>query len=212
MKSYRYILLDWDGNIAQTLHLWLEGYRKPFEKRGLFLSDQEIAAIFADVEDGLAVHGIYDADAVIEEALEEVRHLFPQAAIYPDALEVLEELHGRGKKLAIVTSSHRVNLENVLQKYNLDQLFEVIVTGEDTAAYKPDPSPLLLALTKLGGTLGDAVMIGDSASDIKAANAAGIDSILFYPPEHKKYYHLSSLHEHKPTHTVTDFRKILEIV
>lgn len=212
MKNYRYILLDWDGNIAQTLHLWLEGYRVPFEKRGLFLSDHEISSIFGDVEAGLAALGVYDADEVIEEALVESKHLLPQAALYPDALEVLQNLHAQGKKLAIVTSSHLVNLADMLEKYNLNHLFEVIVTGDDSQAYKPDPEPLLMALSKLGGTLAEAIMIGDSASDIRAANAAGIDSILFYPPEHKKYYQLASLHEHKPTHTVTDFRTILELV
>jgi hypothetical protein len=39
MKSYKYILLDWDGNPARTLDLWLDALRKGLEKRGHNFTD-----------------------------------------------------------------------------------------------------------------------------------------------------------------------------
>ena len=55
-------------------------------------------------------------------------------------------------------------------------------------------------------------MIGDTEKDVGAANNAGIDSILFFPPEHKRFYDIDKLKKHKPTHIVSDFRHIIEIV
>jgi phosphoglycolate phosphatase-like HAD superfamily hydrolase len=69
-----------------------------------------------------------------------------------------------------------------------------------------------LTLPAFGGTKSQAVMIGDSDKDLGAANNAGIDSILFYPPEHKKFYDLDKLRQLGPTYIVDDFRKIVEIV
>jgi hypothetical protein len=34
MKHYKYILLDWDGNLARTLDIWLAALKTPLEKRG----------------------------------------------------------------------------------------------------------------------------------------------------------------------------------
>jgi hypothetical protein len=43
---YQYILLDWDGNIAQTLDLWLDILRLVLHEEGYKLSDEEIASSF----------------------------------------------------------------------------------------------------------------------------------------------------------------------
>lgn len=43
-------------------------------------------------------------------------------------------------------------------------------------------------------------MIGDSDKDLGAARNFGIDSVLFYPAEHKKFYDLEKLKELEPTY------------
>lgn len=78
--------------------------------------------------------------------------------------------------------------------------------------HKPHPEPLEKALRLLGGTKTGAVMIGDSDKDLGAANNTGVDSILFYPSEHKKFYNLARLKQLNPTYVVDDFRQVLEIV
>ena len=76
----------------------------------------------------------------------------------------------------------------------------------------PHPAPLEKALDELNGNKAEAVMIGDSDKDIGAANNAGINSILFYPEAHEKFYDINDLQALKPTHTVADFRDIIDIV
>ena len=59
----------------------------------------------------------------------------------------------------------------------LRRFFEVTVAAEDTERHKPNPEPLLLALDRLGTAGDDAVYVGDSPFDVRAAKAAGIGSI-----------------------------------
>ena len=53
-----------------------------------------------------------------------------------------------------------------------------VIAGQDTfGVAKPDPRHIVETIRAAGGDPQDAVMVGDSANDIDAANAAGIPVI-----------------------------------
>ncbi len=210
--KYKYILLDWDGNLARTLDIWLIAYRTVLDDRNIFKTDQEIAAGFGLLSKQMIDWGVTDIDEAMARADTIAKEKLPTVELYPDALFVLEQLHKNGHKLALITTSTHENVAHLLENYGIKQLFDVIIAGDDTVNHKPHPEPLELALSKLNGSKDKAVMIGDSDKDLGAANNFGVDSILFYPDEHQKFYNLDSLQYHAPTHTVRDFKDILEIV
>ncbi len=76
-----------------------------------------------------------------------------------------------------------LNLKNLhaaeltLEHVDLGGAIPVTVAMDDTEVHKPDPTPLLLALERLGGVAADAVYIGDAVVDVRAARAAGMASI-----------------------------------
>ena len=212
MKSYKYILLDWDGNLAKTLDVWLEAARTGLESRGLHLSDEEIAWSFGNFTKYWQEWGITDVDAAFSEVDALAKQKLPDVELYPDTLEVLAGLHAAGKHLALITSSLRNNVDHLLEKYDLAKFFEVIIAGEDITHHKPHPEALEKGLKGLGGNKQEAIMIGDSDKDVLAAKNMGIDSILFYPDEHSKFYNFDRLRELGPTHIVKDMRRVLEIV
>ncbi len=209
--KYKYILLDWDGNLAKTLDIWLAAYKAVLDDRNIVKTDQEIAAGFGLLSKQMVDWGVKDIDAAMLQADTVAKRMLPSVELYPDALFVLENLHSNGHKLALITTSTHENVAHLLENHNIKQLFDVIIAGDDTTNHKPHPEPLELALKHLGGNKEDAVMIGDSDKDLGAAKNAGVDSVLFYPDEHKKFYSLDNLKEYSPTHIVSDFRKILEI-
>ena len=90
---------------------------------------------------------------------------------------VLAELLERGHRLGIVTAKRRFIVELAFVNLPLENLFEVVVGGDETARHKPDPAPLLLALERLGASAEDAVYVGDSPFDMQAARAAGLYAI-----------------------------------
>lgn len=212
MKKYDYILLDWDGNLAKTLDVWLEACRAPLEKRGIHVTDEQIGASFGAFIPHMIEWGVTDPDVAMEEADQIAKRVLPEVDLYPDALFVLSELHKAGKHLALITTSPHENVEHLLEKHDVRQFFDVIIAGDDVEHHKPHAEPLEKALTALGGTKELAVMIGDSDKDLGAAQNFGIDSILFYPDEHWKFYNIEQLKSLSPTYVIDDFKKVLEIV
>jgi pyrophosphatase PpaX len=211
VKNYRFILLDWDGNLARTLDLWLDAFRIVLEKRGLHKTDEEIASSFGAFVATATKWGVTDIQDAMEEADQIAKRTLPEVALYPDALEVLSKLHDRGKKLALISSSSRENILHLLESHRIARYFSAVVAADDVSRHKPDPEPLEKALAALGGTKSEAVIIGDSDKDIGAARYFGIDSILFYPEEHKKFYDFEKLTQLRPTHVVADFKQVLDI-
>lgn len=210
MKEYQYYLLDWDGNLAKTLHVWIEAFRVVLAHHNIEATDKEIVATFGKSTSFIDGWGIEDNDGAYEEAGEYVKTKLPEVELYPDAIEVLNTLHDRGKKLALITSSSHDKIAHLLDSYNLRQLFDAIVAGDDVTHHKPHSEPLEKGLAALGGSKDQAVMIGDSDKDLGAAQNFGIDSILFYPDEHAEFYDLDDLKPFNPTYIIEDFKKILK--
>ncbi len=136
----------------------------------------------------------------------------PDVKLYPDVMFVLKELKKKNKKLALITTSSHKNIEHLLVKHGLVSVFDVIIAGDDVRNHKPHPEPLELAIKKMDGNKEDAIMIGDSDKDLGASVNAGIDSILFYPPEHEKFYDIKKLNELKPKYVVRNFKEVIQII
>ncbi|MFY8327851.1 phosphoglycolate phosphatase [Pseudoalteromonas sp. ZZD1] len=82
----------------------------------------------------------------------------------------------RNTPKALITNKARRFTEKLLDKLALTEHFDVIVCGDDMAK-KPSAEPLLFACKQLDVPANQAIMIGDSKSDILAAHAANIDVI-----------------------------------
>ncbi len=127
VSNYEYILLDWDGNLAKTLDIWLDACKEPLEKRGLKLSDEEVASSFGAFAKHIKQWGFDDIEAIIDEADMIAKQKLPNVELYPETLEVLESLQAAGKKLALITTSPHENIKPMLDKYNIGQFFMTIV-------------------------------------------------------------------------------------
>jgi pyrophosphatase PpaX len=91
--------------------------------------------------------------------------------------DLLERLHGQGRKLGLVTAKRRATVELAFERLPLAHYFDVVVGAEDTERHKPFPDPLLLALERLGARAEDAAYVGDAPFDIAAARAAGVYAV-----------------------------------
>jgi len=86
--------------------------------------------------------------------------------------EVLEALHGR-VTFAVATAKIRPATLGILEKLEVLDCFDVIVTADDIERMKPDPQSVEIVLNKTGIAPQKAVMVGDMNTDIQAAHAAG---------------------------------------
>ena len=96
----------------------------------------------------------------------------------PGADAILSALASRGVPLALVTSRRERYAHLVLAHHGWAAYLPVVV-GQDTAgAPKPDPAPVVHALSRLGVPPGDAVFVGDTCEDMASAGAAGVGVVV----------------------------------
>lgn len=212
MKNYKYVLLDWDGCLAKTLQIHLKAYKQTFAEYGIEPSDFDITKkVFGDWN-GPAKLGIEDVDGFTEKYLHRVDQHFADAELYQDARQVVETL-SKSKSLALVTTSTRRWIESALEKTGMRDLFLVVLAKEDVSQHKPDPEIVESAIKFLKGNKEESIIVGDSKSDLGAAQNAGIDSVFFSPRDHDAFYDSKDLIEkYKPTFVIEKHEQLLDIL
>lgn len=101
-------------------------------------------------------------------------HLSEFSMPYPGVTETLTALRARGAKLAVVTNKIAALSEPLLGQMNMSGYFDAIICGDSAAKPKPAPEPVELCLTQLGVEAGSALFVGDSGTDVGAAQAANM--------------------------------------
>lgn len=212
MKDYEAYLFDWDGTLACTAEIWLEEIKRQLHVEGIRVSDADNARHLGDFFGWFEELGLpkEQANASAEQVIHATKQRLPDVFLYGATAHMLAELHSRGKKIALITSTGHESLALVMDRYNIRHLFDIIVTGDDVAHIKPDPEGIFLALDKLRVRPSQAVMLGDTHNDILAAHNAGIHSALFYPDTHKLIYDFEELQSHHPTHTIHHWQELLD--
>ena len=100
-----------------------------------------------------------------------------RSVLYPGVKEGVEYLKASGYRLGCVTNKAAQFTIPLLKDLGVYDEFEIVVSGDDLPKKKPDPLPLLHAAEQLGVKPENAMMLGDSKSDVKAARAAGFQIV-----------------------------------
>lgn len=95
------------------------------------------------------------------------------ATVYPGVVEGLRAMQDKGLRLACVTNKATDFTLPLLARSDLAGWFEQVVCGDTLVMAKPDPMPLLHICQQFGIGPGEALLIGDSLNDVRAARAAG---------------------------------------
>jgi beta-phosphoglucomutase family hydrolase len=141
---------------------------------------KEIGAILLDYF-GLDV----DRDAFLEERnrifLDIIsKEIEPVEGIY----SLLDRVEGKGLKLGLASSGVSKYVDLVLNRLEIKDRFDAIVTGDEVEHGKPDPECFLKAAYKLGVEPSECVVIEDAAHGVDAAKAAGMKAIGYNNPYH----------------------------
>jgi pyrophosphatase PpaX len=174
------VLFDFDGTVIDSGAIILASMRHATKTvLGRDIPDEEL---------GRAVGGsglveqmrLIDADRVDELVAcyrEHNEPLHAELAECAGMTDVLTRLKDEGRRLGVVTAKRRETVRLAFSYLPLERFFDVVVGSDDTERHKPDPQPLAHALDLLKATRDDAVYVGDSPFDIRAAKAAGMHSV-----------------------------------
>ena len=94
------------------------------------------------------------------------------------AAESVKKCKQSGFKIGIVSSKIKFFIKRHLKEANFDlNLFDAIVSAEDTEKNKPDPEPLIYACNLLNVRPEEVIYIGDALADFESARGAKIKFI-----------------------------------
>ena len=96
-----------------------------------------------------------------------------RSCVYEGVVDGIEWMKAQGYRVACVTNKAEAFTLPLLKDKGLLEYFEVVVSGDTCEKKKPDPMPLHHAAKLMNVSAENALMIGDSKSDVNAARAAG---------------------------------------
>jgi HAD superfamily hydrolase (TIGR01509 family) len=174
-------VLDVDGTLVDTNYHHALAWFRAFRAERIVLpvwrlhrhvgmgGDKFVAAVAGDeVEERLGDRLREHWERLFDELIDEVAPL-------AGARELMKELKRRGHSVVLASSAIEAHLQAFLDKLDARELADSWTTKDDVEASKPDPDLVEAALAKAGTR--DAVMIGDTPWDVKAAAKAGIETI-----------------------------------
>ncbi len=132
-------------------------------------------------------------------------HCADESTIYDGVIETLKELTRRGVACAIVTNKPETLTKKICSVFEIEKYFEKIIGPESLSKMKPDPEGINKILE---GKARDAMMVGDSDTDIQAGRNAGIKTcgVTYGLGD------LEKLHKEKPDYLVDNLVEILVLV
>jgi phosphoglycolate phosphatase len=181
----RTIIFDLDGTLVDTAPDLIDSLNVLFEREGLTPIALETGRSMIGggvkrlIERGLSLKGRTFTPAQVDELFNDYvshysEHIADRSRPFPGLEAALDILAARGSRFAVCTNKLQWLSVRLLDRLGLSSRF-VAICGQDTfGVQKPDPEVLRRTIAAAGGDLGDAVMVGDSATDITVARAAGI--------------------------------------
>jgi phosphoglycolate phosphatase len=179
------VVFDLDGTLIDTAPDLIETLNVVFTRDGLPPLDYTAARNMIGggarrmIESSLKLQGRVLADNVVDRMFADfvahyAAHVADRSQPFPGLDAALDRLAERGCRFAVCTNKLEGLSRLLLEALGLTRRFAAIC-GQDTfGMQKPDPEILRRTIQAAGGALQRAVMVGDSATDIATARAAGV--------------------------------------
>jgi HAD superfamily hydrolase (TIGR01509 family) len=182
----RAALFDVDGTLVDTNDLHTAAWREAFLHFGHDFSLQTIRGQVGKGGDNLIPALI---PGIAEEQAEEMdafrgelfkRDYLPRAIPFPGVRALFERLVGDGVRIVLASSSSKPEVDFHLSLIGCSDLVSAVTTRDDVESSKPCPDIFAAALAKVApfGSQ-QAIVVGDTPWDVKAAARAGLRTIGF---------------------------------
>ncbi|VVB98840.1 Phosphoglycolate phosphatase [uncultured archaeon] len=175
------VLFDMDGVIVDTMDLHFESSQRVLAEHGVRMPISELRKLGSKrSKDGfkelLPEKGDSEIDRMVKK---KYAYLFAKAkGIKPikGFLDFFFLVAGK-HPIAVVSSSNRAFVEDILLQLGIFKDFGVVICGDDVRKGKPDPEGYLKAAKKLNVNPKDCVVIEDSVYGVMSARSAGMKVI-----------------------------------
>jgi HAD superfamily hydrolase (TIGR01509 family) len=176
-------VLDIDGTLVDTNYQHAIAWFRAFRENGIVLPVWRIHRHIGMGGDQLV--GALTSEETEEELGDRIREqeskcyfeLIGEVEPMQGSRELIEDLKGRGHKVVLASSAKEDEVDHYLDQLDARELADAWTTSADVEATKPEPDLVHAALERSGGPASEAVMVGDTPWDVKAAARAGVGTI-----------------------------------
>jgi HAD superfamily hydrolase (TIGR01549 family) len=174
-------ILDVDGTLVDTNYQHAIAWYRAFRRHDIVLpvwrihrhigmgGDQLVAALTDEGTENDHGDSIRDAEKGL------YMELIGEVELFEGARELIEDLKSREHAVVLASSAKEDEVEHYLDLLDARELADDWTTSADVEKTKPNPDLVCAALEKAESD--DAVMIGDTPWDVKAAKGAGVETI-----------------------------------
>lgn len=175
-------IFDWDGVIIDSGKLHAQSWQLLAAELGRTLAPDSFIRGFGMKSSRIIeeIHGWAKDPAEIDRLTNRKEALYRELvgegeiAPLPGVEEWLRRLQAAGIPCAVASSTHRANIDAVLNRIGLQKAFCEIISAEDVVHGKPNPEVFQKAAARLGITAGRSVVFEDAHVGIEAAHAASM--------------------------------------
>jgi HAD superfamily hydrolase (TIGR01509 family) len=183
---YTTAIFDMDGLLLDSERPTRDAWEEVLTGMGLVYDHRlYLSAVGRDFSDTRVLltqgHGPgFDFDAALAQVRQRLAETVGRTgyASKPGALELLDELSGRGIRCAVASSTAIEQIGQRLRRASLLDYFEVLAGGDEVRRGKPEPDIFLLAASRLGVTPQTCLVFEDSSYGAQGALAAGMGVVL----------------------------------
>lgn len=178
-------LFDVDGTLVDSNHLHVHAWSQAFAHFGIDMPPDRIRPQVGKGGDNLIPSLLPDLPQNRQEEIEAwrsdlfKRDYLPRVLPFPGVRALFERLAANGVRILLASSSGRAEVAHMLSLLGVEDLVMDSTSKDDVGHSKPCPDIFAAALEKAGAGAGEAVVIGDSPWDVRAAAKLGLRTIGF---------------------------------
>ncbi|WP_282124028.1 HAD family hydrolase [Algibacter mikhailovii] len=205
------VIFDMDGVIIDSEPMHNKAYHDMFDEVGIDVSTELYESFTGqstiNICKRLCDHFNLDESPETLVALKRkhYKHFFDSNSdlgLIDGVLDLIKDYHNNGLTLVLGSSAAMISINQIFERFQLDQYFIAKLSGGDLKESKPHPEIFIKAAQATGFSREECMVIEDSTNGIEAAKGAGIFCV-GYDSFHSKNQDYS-----KADMVVSDFKEI----
>ncbi len=205
------VIFDMDGVIIDSEPMHNKAYHDMFDEVGIKVSNELYESFTGqstiNICKRLCDH--FNLDVPPETLVALKRKYYKQffesnssLTLIDGVLDLIKDYYNNGLTLVLASSAAMTSINQIFERFDLNQYFVAKLSGGDLKASKPHPEIFIKAAEATGFNRNECIVIEDSTNGIRAANAAHIFCI-GYDSFHSKNQDYSTANM-----VITDFKDI----
>lgn len=186
-KNIKAVIFDLDGVLVSTDEQHFQAWRTIAEEEGIAFSREDneklrgvsrmesLELLLGGKSAGYTLKQKHKIAKRKNEYYQKCLSQLSASDILPGVCQLLHSL--RQSQIALAVGSSSKNAKTILDRVELTNYFDIIITGNDIQHSKPDPEVYMLAAHRLGISAAECIVVEDAVAGVNAARAAGMRTL-----------------------------------